>query len=115
MAETVVVTPKFGHDDDGNPVDDGTPVTLMPIAIAPGNTLQQPAAGGELDEAEFTLFFGPTVFLDGTRQTTADLIKDDYGITVRDRPCLIRVQDWRSPRTGRGGLVVLARSATGKS
>lgn len=105
-AETVVVTPQFGIDSDGNPRTDADPVTLTPLAVAPGNTLQRPADGGELDEADFTVFL-----------SLADegKVHDDYSITVRGRECRARVQVWRSPRSGRGGVVVLARSATGKS
>lgn len=106
MTETVVVTPQFGIDSDGNPRTAGESVTLTPIAIAPGNTLQQAGVGGELDEADFTVFLA---------LSDEGKVHDDYSITVRGRECRARVQVWRSPRTGRGGVVVLARSATGKS
>lgn len=106
MSETVLVTPEFGIDSDGNPRTDGTPITLTPLAVAPGNTLQQPGVGGELDEADFTVFL-----------SLADegKVLDDYKITVRGRECRARVQVWRSPHSERDGVVVLARSATGKS
>lgn len=105
MAETVTVTPLFGNDNDGNPIDPGTPVVLTPIAIAPGNTTRQFGEGGDLDEAEFTVYL---------RLADADKVKDDDRVEVRSRTCLARVQVWRSPRTGRGGVVVVCRSATGK-
>ncbi|MCV7205303.1 hypothetical protein H7J71_25185 [Mycolicibacterium peregrinum] len=105
-AETVTVTPLFGNDDDGNPVPAGTPVVLTPIAIAPGNTTRQFGEGGDLDAAEFTVFL---------KLADEAKIADDYQIEVRGKTCLARVRVWRSPRTGRGGIEVLCRSATGKA
>lgn len=106
MSETVTVTPLFSNDDDGNPVPPGTPVVLTPIAIAPGNTTRQFGEGGDLDAAEFTVYLS---LADESK------IADDYGIHVRGKDCFARVQVWRSPRTSRGGVVVLCKSATGKA
>lgn len=105
-AETVTVTPLFEMDADGNPVPPGTPVMLTPIAIAPGNTTRQFGDGGELEAAEFTVYL---------RLADEAKIADDYQVDVRGKTCLARVQVWRSPRTGRGGVVVLCRAATGTS
>lgn len=116
MVETVTVTPRFGQNSDGDPIPDGDPFTLTPLEIAPGNTALQYGAGGDLDDVEFTVFL-PLLMWRGPVETyvhTDELIKDDYGITVRGRDCTARVQVWRSQRSGRGGVVVLARSKTGK-
>ena len=106
--ETVVVRPQVKFDSDGNPIIPDpapVPVTLTPIAIAPGNTTRSYGDGGDLDAADFTVYL---------KLGDADKIADDYEIQVRGRDCTARVQKWQSPRTGRGGLVVLCRSATGK-
>lgn len=116
MAEIVTITPRFGNDTNGNPIPDGTPFPLTPLEIAPGNTVLQHGAGGDLDDVEFTVFFPLMVFrtaLAGHEPVEA-LIEDGYGIRVRDRDCAARVQVWRSQRSGRGGVVVLARSVSGK-
>jgi hypothetical protein len=103
--ETVTVTPGgYEWDDDGNRVPAGTPTTLTPRAIAPGATALAYEAAGELDTVEYTIYL--------------DLgapIADDDAVTVRGKLCWARVREWRSPFTGRGGLEVLCRSATGAS
>jgi len=104
MAETVTVSPAAGgFDRYGNPITPGTPVVLPTLAVAPGNTQLQAGEGGDLDDVQFTVYLD----LDSP-------IQDDDAITVRGKQCLARVQEWRSPWTGRGGLVVFARSTTGK-
>jgi hypothetical protein len=105
MAETVTVTPLFGMDDNGNPKPAGVPVVLTPIAIAPGNTALSFGEGGDQDVAEFTVYL---------QLSDESKVKDDDQIEVRNHTCLARVRVWRSPRTGRGGVEVLCRSATGK-
>lgn len=97
-----MVTPQSGYDNDGNPIDPGDPVVLQTLAIAPGNTLLSFGIGGDLDDVAFTVYLK----LDSP-------IVDDDTITVRDKECRARVQEWRSPRTNRGGLAVLARATTG--
>lgn len=102
MPETVTVTPRSDRDDDGNPVPNGTPFTLTPFAIAPGNTTLQYNDSGNVDTAEFTLYFMPA-------PSTA--VKDGDLITVRTRTCVarVRVWDWQNF----GGLEILCESMTG--
>lgn len=105
MSETVTVTPTGGGlDSDGNPVTAGSPVVLPTLAIAPGNTLLTWGVGGDLDDVEFTVYM-----------VLGSAVSDDDQITVRGKQCRARVQEWRSPRTNRGGLAVLARAVAGKS
>lgn len=106
MTETVTVTPNSGFDSDGNPIGNGEPVVLTAIAVAPGNTTATFGAGGDLDQADFTVYLN---------LSDRAFIADDDQITVRGRTCRARVRVWESPRTGRGGLEVLATSATGRS
>ncbi|WP_234785807.1 hypothetical protein [Mycolicibacterium elephantis] len=115
--ETVTVTPTSGLDSNGDPVAPGSPVTLTPLEIAPGNTVLQYGIGGDLDDVEFTVYFPPRVRTGvNTYAETATVVADDYGINVRGRDCRARVAVWRSQRGGaRGGVAVLCRSATGQS
>lgn len=104
MSETVTITPAGGQDDDGNPIDNGSPFTAKAL-VAPGNTTVQFTDSGNVDSADFTLYmrFGVTV-------------NDGDIITVRGRNCRARVQEWRtSPTASRGGIVVLCSSDTGAS
>lgn len=114
-AETVVVTPASGYDNDGDPIAPGSPVTLAPLEIAPGNTGQVFNDNGVLDTAEFTLYFPLRVRVAGEWVAAESVVRDDYAIKVRDRDCWARVQVWRSQRTHRGGVVVLCKSATGEA
>lgn len=104
MAETVTVTPSGGdrYDSDGNPLPGGSPVTLPTLGIAPGNSELRYGVGGDLDDVQFTVYM-----------ELGSPVADDDEITVRGKQCRARVQEWRSPRTNRGGLVILARSTTG--
>lgn len=104
MSETVTITPTFGRDDDGNPIANGTPVVVAPIAVAPGNTTVQFTDSGNVDSADFTVYFRLGVS-----------VKDGDLIEVRDRDCIARVQEWVNPYANHGGVVVLCRSATGAS
>lgn len=106
MAEAVTVTPTFGMNDDGDPLPNGDPITLTPIAVAAGNTLRQFDIGGDLDSVEFTVYLP---------LTDEGKVKDDDLITVRGRDCFARVQVWKWSRTNVGGLAVLCHSATGKA
>lgn len=106
MTETVTVTPQAGFDADGDPIPAGDPVTLTPLQIAPGNTAQLFTTDGMLDTADFTVYLA-------LRDEGA--VSDDDQITVRGRLCRARVQVWKSPRSQFGGVVVLCKSATGRS
>lgn len=103
MPESITVSATGGgYDNKGNPLPTGTPVTIPTLGIAPGNTAQEFSTGGDLDSVEFTVYLE----LDSP-------INDNDLITVRGKECRARVQEWRSPYTNRGGLVVLAESVTG--
>jgi hypothetical protein len=104
MSESVVVTPRFERDDDGNPVADGTPVTLEAFAVAPGNSTITYTDAGDVDNVAFTVFFQAPV-----------AVKDGDLITVREKDCNARIQLWENPYHPHGGFVVLAESITGAS
>jgi hypothetical protein len=104
MSETVTVTPRSDRDDDGNPVANGSPVTLSARAIAPGNTTVRYTESGNVDNVAFTVFL-----------RLGAAVKDGDLIKVRNQTCVARVQEWRSPWSNRGGVVVLAESVTGAS
>lgn len=114
MTEQVTITPVGGRNSDGDPTADGTPFTLTALEVAPGNTLLRYGIGGDLDTVEFTVFL-PLRYRTAvdTYQPVAAALADDFTITVRNRVCKGRVQEWNSG--GRGGVVVLAHSATGRS
>jgi len=107
MTESVTVTPRFGLDDDGNPIADGTPVVFEAFAVAPGNTTITHTDAGGVDNVAFTVFF-----------LSAVAIKDDDLIEVREKSCNARVQLWENPWPAAlpiGGVVVLCESTTGAS
>lgn len=106
MTETVIVTPRYPRDTNGDEPPAGAPYPLTPLEIAPGNTMRRFGDDGDLEDAEFTVFLS---LADESK------IDDNYGIEVRGRDCFARVQVWRSQRSGRGGVVVLAKSKSGKS
>lgn len=102
MTETVTVTSQSGYDSNANPIPPGGSVTLTALAVTPGVTALTLAGGGDLDDVEYTVYLelGAPIF-------------DDDEILVRGKPCRARVKHWVSPWTGRGGLEVLCKSATG--
>lgn len=102
MAETVTVTPTGGdrYNSDGDPIAPGEPVTLVPIEVAPGNSLLTYGIGGDLDDVQFTVYL----------ELGSPIANNDI-IEVRGRECRARVALWDS--SGYGGLAVLARSTTG--
>ena len=102
MAETVTVTSQTGYDSNANPIPPGGSVTLPALGIAPGNTTQSFVQGGEAEDAEFTVYL-----------ELGSPINDDDEINVRGVPCRARTKKWISPWTGRGGIEVLCKSATG--
>jgi len=108
MSEVVTVTPTaIGNDTNGDPLPQGKPVTLYPYEIEPGNATIKPGQGGELTDVEFT------VYLPISDEAK---IKNGDEIMVRGRRCIAIVQVWKSQRApGMGGVVVLARSKSGKA
>lgn len=115
MTEVVTVTPAGGIDSDGNPATPGTPVTLTPLEIAPGNLMVRYGQGGDLTDVEFTVYLPLRVLGEDGWIDTDSLITNGDVITVRGRDCTAMVQVWKSQRGARGGIVVLARSKTGKA
>lgn len=113
MPETVTITPLGGRDSDGDPVDNGEPFEVRALEVAPGNTLRRFGIGGDLDAVDFTVFLPLRVRQDEGYVATVDRLPKDFSIRVRGRDCLGRAQVWDSG--GRGGIAVLAHSATGKS
>lgn len=119
MTEQVTITPQPGHDSNGDQLAAGTPFGLSGL-VAPGNTLRTAGIGGDLDEAEFTVYLP----LRSRRESATpgvwewvpviDQLGAEFTITIRDRVCEGRAQLWDGGG-GRGGVVVLATSATGKT
>ena len=93
-----------GWDSDGNPIDSGALIVVEAIAIAPGNTSLGFIEGSETDVADYTVYL-----------PLGSPIVDDNLIKVRGKQCRARVKEWVSPWTGRGGLEVVCKSATGAS
>lgn len=79
-AEQVVITPRTGRDDTGQPVADGTPRPATSWCVTPGNTTRRYGITGDEDEADFTV----ALAID-------DPIQDNDGIMVRGRYGLVRV------------------------
>lgn len=115
MTETVTVTPDGGINSDGDPVTDGTTITLTPLEVAPGNLLLRYGTGGDLTDVEFTIYLPLRINISGTWTDTDTLIRTGDRIEVRGRTCTAFVQVWKSQRGNRGGVAVLARSKTGKA
>jgi hypothetical protein len=112
MAETVTIQPIAGRDSNGDPLEAGDPFGVRAMAIAPGNTLLRFGLGGDLETVDFTVFL-PLRVRDGESYVaTVSKLTEDFWITVRDKRCRGRAQEWSSG--GRGGIAVLAHSATGK-
>lgn len=118
MSEPVVITPQAGRDRKGNPLPAGVPFTLNG-RVAPGNTARTYGPGGDLEEVDFTIYFplrarrqNPTT-LEWRWEDVAELLTEDFTVTLRGTTCAARVQNWNDG--GRGGIVVLAKSATGKA
>lgn len=116
MTETVTITPTPGLDSDGNPTSQGSPVSLTPLEIAPGNVLIRYGVGGDLTDVNFTVFLPLRVRTDPTTWTeVSTLVRTGDEIEIRGQRCVASVQVWRSQRGGRGGVAVLARARTGKA
>lgn len=118
MSEPVVITPSAGRDTSGDPVPAGDPFTLRG-RVAPGNTTRTYGAGGDLEEADFTIHFPLRMRRESATPgewewvSVAELLPDDFTVFVRAKTCDGRVQVW--DEGGRGGVVVLASGATGRS
>jgi len=116
VTELVVITPKSGNDSDGDPVEQGDPVTLVPWEVAPGNLLMRYGAGGDFTDVEFTVYLPHRSRMGiNTYTETMSLVHNGDQIEVRGKRCVAWVQLWQSSRTLRGGVVVLARSKSGKA
>lgn len=115
MTELVTITPDAGLDAKGNPTPGGTPLTLTPLEVAPGNTALAYGIGGDLDSVEFTVYLPLRARIGDPPAWTAvdEAATQNFSILVRGRYCRGRAQRWESG--GRGGVVVLAHSATGKA
>ena len=119
MTEVVTITPDTGFDGKGNPKPGGTPFDITALEVAPGATQLAFSAGGDLDSVEFTVFLplrARLPRLDNPVLTewasVAARCTENFSVKVRDRFCRGRAQVWDSG--GRGGVVVLCESATGK-
>lgn len=116
MSEPVIITPKAGRDTSGDPLPAGEPFTLHG-RVAPGNTTRTYQAGGDLEEADFTIHFPGRVRVEVDGEwgwaSVADLLPDDFTVELRGQVCDGRVQVW--DEGGRGGVIVLASSATGRA
>ena len=116
MKETVTVIPTVDHDRHGNPVPQGPPLVVTPLEIAPGNATMRPGQGGDLTDVEFTIYLPRRIHNGSGFSETETLVKNGYEIRVRDRSCIAMIQVWKSQQSAsRGGVVVLARSKSGKS
>jgi hypothetical protein len=113
VTETVTITPDTGFDGKGNPKPGGTPFTVPALEIAPGNTQLAYGVGGDLDKVEFTVFLPLRMREADGWVSVAEKATDNFSVEVRERFCRGRAQVWQSG--GRGGVVVLCHSATGRS
>ena len=100
--ELVTVTPKFGRDDSGQPLPDGTPFDVVARAVTPGNTAKRLGVSGEQEEADFTVVFD-----------VAAAVKDGDAVTVRGRRGLARVSTFLEEWADRDTRVALVRVRTG--
>jgi hypothetical protein len=116
VSEPVIITPLAGRDTSGDPLPLGDPFTLYGL-VAPGNTTRTYQAGGDLEEADFTIHFPARVRREADGEwgwaPVASLLPDDFTVEVRGQVCDGRAQVW--DEAGRGGVVVLASSATGRA
>lgn len=104
MREKIVRVQRGGGFDrfqNALPVDD-TEVPLTPHAIEPGASDEYRELGRNGETVSYTLYF----------VGTADVRNDDV-VKIRGTEYSVRVLDWRSPRTRRRGLVVLASNESG--
>ncbi|MDV6267073.1 hypothetical protein [Rhodococcus globerulus] len=92
-----------GFDDYENPIpSDEVRSPIKYLEIAPGATAEYRDLGRNGETIAWTVFVPLTVDL--TNDDLLEIDGVDYGI---------RIQQWKSRRTKRGGLVVLASRTTG--
>lgn len=115
MTESVVITPTVGNDSNGDPVEQGAPVELVPWEIAPGNMVSKYGPGGDFTDVEFTVFLPLRSCVNQTWRDTSMLVKNGDEIQVRGKRCTAWVELWQPQRSSFGGVVVLARSKSGKA
>jgi hypothetical protein len=100
--EITTITPKFGRDDEGQPLPDGVPVDVFARGVDPGNTAKHYGVSGELDEADFTVAYD----LDAP-------VKDGDIVTVRGRRGYARVQKHLEQWADRSQLIVTVSTRYG--
>jgi hypothetical protein len=100
LNESVVITPTNGRDADGDPIGDGSPITLKAL-VAPGNSVFQFGTGGDMESADFTVFF-----------PLGTVLPEEFRVSVRGVNGVGRVQKWDVGSTV-GGFAVLVSAATG--
>ncbi|OZC50522.1 hypothetical protein [Rhodococcoides fascians] len=92
-----------GLDRFQNPLPaDTSRVPLHPHAVEPGANDEYRDRGRNGETVKFTLYFVGAVN-----------VQDDDRIEIRGEEYSVRVLDWRSPRTRRRGMVVLASNESG--
>lgn len=103
MAESVIRHRGVQRDEDGKLTDPSAPdATLMTIAVAPGGGSDRPERTRSGEDIACTAYF----------PLGTDVVNTDE-LTVRGQRFRIVVNEWRSPRTGRGGLEVLCTRGQG--
>lgn len=92
-----------GFDENGDPVPgDAAPVSLTPVFVAPGATNEVDAVGRDGESVEYTVYF----------RRGEDVLDGDE-LEIRGVRYRARIRDWVSPKTGFGGLEVLATMRRG--
>lgn len=105
MAEKVIRirTTPGGWDDYDNPIPSTeSSLPIRTLGIQPGLSEELAELGRNGERIEFTVYL----------RRDADITNDDELIVRGDR-FAVRVVDWKSPRTRRGGLVALASLGRG--
>jgi len=105
MAEKVIRirTTPGGLDSNNDPIPSMESSESIPTrGVEPGLSEELASLGRNGERIEFTVYL----------RRSADVVNGDELIIRGDR-FAARVVDWRSPRTGRGGLVALASLGRG--
>lgn len=103
-AEQVIIIPRNGRDDSGQPLPDGEPVTVLAANVEPGDTSFSYGITGELDVADFTV----ALPIDAA-------INDGDAMIVRGCYGIVRVSKAINRWVDRQVQVVLVYSYTGGS